>query len=129
MNSVSLIGFVGAEPKYKEKLDNKSVWFDLAVNRPRSKRVDYIPIAAFGGTAEVIEKYVHKGSRIGVSGYVGTNMFKTQDGSSRKMVNVVVQDIVFLSRNENRASTDTGFESASDFEDVPEDDLEELPFA
>ena len=50
---------------------------------------------AFGKTAEVIEKYVQKGTKIVVSGRIQTGSYKNKDDKTVYTTDVVVNSIEF----------------------------------
>ena len=102
--------------------------FTLAVDRRFSKEntptTDFINCVAFGKTAELISKYVSKGSKILVSGQIQTGSYKNKDGNTVYTTNVVAEEIEFLdnkkkSENEMQTSIDNdmGFMPMGDIEE------------
>ncbi|AKG66635.1 single-stranded DNA-binding protein [Lactobacillus helveticus] len=75
--------------------------FTLAVDRNfKSKNgereADFISCIAWKKTAEVMSKYVKKGSVIGVDGRIQTRSYDNRDGQRVYVTEVVVEDFSFL---------------------------------
>lgn len=103
--------------------------FSLAVNRRgKDKGADFISCVAFGKTAEVLDKYVSKGHRIGIVGHIQTGSYE-KDGHRVYTTDVVVDELEFLEPRKSDQTPTTP-------EDVPEEDVpdgfipndDELPF-
>ena len=80
MNSVQLVGRFTRDPDIRYTNGGSSIArFSLAVGRIYKQEngpdADFISCVAFGKTAEFIEKYFHKGQRIGVTGRIQTGNF------------------------------------------------------
>lgn len=71
--------------------------FTLAVKRPYSKdTTDFLNCVCFNKVAEAIEKYTHKGDKLGVSGYVQKREYEAQDGTKKSVFDIVANDVEFL---------------------------------
>lgn len=123
MNSVNLIGRLTKEPDTRYTDNNMCVAkFTLAVDRwtKEKKEADFISCTAFGKTAEIIEKYVHKGNRLGVSGRIHTGSYTNKEGQKIYRTEVLADRIDLLgdsSRKENAP------EDAPDGFEVLDEDL------
>lgn len=102
MNNVSIIGRLTKEIEIKKTESGKKVTsFTLAVNRDKD-HTDFIPCVAWEKTAELLERYTSKGSRIGAVGQISTRSYETQSGT-RYVTEVLVSRIELLdSKKENR---------------------------
>ena len=132
MNKVIIIGRTtrAIELRYTTGQSSMAVArFSLAVNRRgKDKGADFISCVAFGKTAEVLDKYVSKGHRIGIVGHIQTGSYE-KDGHRVYTTDVVVDELEFL---EPRKSDQTPITP----EDVPEEDVpdgfipndDDLPF-
>ena len=128
MNTVVLVGRLTKKPETQySKTENpiQIARFTLAVDRAYKKQgqpiVDFIRCVAFGKTAEVAEKYLDKGTKVGVTGRIQAGSYKAQDGRTVYTMDVLADSIEFMtSRAENAAQSVT-----EQFETVTE---EELPF-
>lgn len=71
--------------------------FTLAVNRYRKDDgADFISCVAFGKTAENMDRYVHKGDKIGIIGHIQTGSYE-KDGRKIYTTDVIVEETEFLS--------------------------------
>jgi len=104
----------------------------LAVDRRFKKdgeqNADFIRCKAFGKTAETIEKYVHKGNKIAVTGRIQTGSYDDKDGKKVYTTDVVIEEMYFCeSRNSSNTET-TPKADADGFMEVPDGIVEDLPF-
>lgn len=99
MNSIILIGRLTKEPEVKVSSNEKKfATFTIAVNK-RMKRdeANFIPCIAFGAKAELIEKYVGKGSKIAISGELESRKYD-KDGETRTAFTVIVEEIDLIGK-------------------------------
>lgn len=103
MNSVLLIGRLTADPHVVYKGDMCIARFNLAIDRGKdkdgNKQADFPSCIAFGKTAELIDKYIAKGSQIGVQGRLQTGSYE-KDGRTVYTTDVVLDRVEFLSKAE-----------------------------
>lgn len=135
MNKTLLIGRTTKDPdiRYTQSEQPMTIArFSLAVDR-RFKRdgdnqsTDFISCVAFGKTAEFIEKYVFKGTKIAVEGRIQTGSYTNNDGNKVYTTDVVVEQVEFAgSKTDSKSAAK---ESNDDFMNVA-DGLEDegLPF-
>lgn len=124
MNEVTIIGNVTGDPEVRYAGETVVAHLTVAVKNP-SKGEDstsFIRCVAFNKTAENIEKYVFKGSKVGIVGYIKTGSYTNKDGKKVYTTDVVINKIEFLSRKESTETTSNDFISVPDGVDV------ELPF-
>ena len=100
MNRVELIGRITRDPEIRYSNGAESIAicrFTLAVNRRKksddSQEADFINCVAFKGTAEFIEKYLRKGSKIAVCGRIQTGNYTNKDNQKVYTTEVIVQEI------------------------------------
>lgn len=80
MNSVQLIGRLTKNLELKNTASGTSaVQFSLAVDRPKDG-TDFISCVAYGKTAENMERYLRKGSKIGIEGRIQTRNYEGRSG-------------------------------------------------
>lgn len=124
MNNWAGAGRLTADPEIRVTGDQLTVArFTMAINRNK-KETDFIPVVAFGKTAELIEKYFHKGDRIGVVGRIQTGSYKNKDGVTVKTFDAVANEIEFLQdkKQEPRQATLDDYSAPEDVDDA------DLPF-
>ncbi|MBO4547948.1 MAG: single-stranded DNA-binding protein [Abditibacteriota bacterium] len=103
MNNVVLTGRIVADPQLrKTQSDVSLVSFTLAVDRPYRQRssegqdTDFIDCVAWRNNAEYLANYVKKGNMLVLRGSISVRSYTTQDGTSRKAFEVVVDDVTNL---------------------------------
>ena len=104
MNSVVLMGRLTRDPdiRYNTQGDGQMAIarFTVAVDR-RFRRegsdqtADFISCVAFGKTAEFIEKYVSKGTKLCLSGRIQTGSYTNKDGQKVYTTDVVAENVEF----------------------------------
>ena len=120
LNNVVLMGRLTFEPELKVTQSGVSVVrFGIAVDRRYQqqngeKKTDFIDCVAFRQTAEFIEKYFHKGNMIAVEGSIQTENYVDQNGTNRKSVSVVANNVSFCgSKSESNAQNTAPAQSNS----------------
>ncbi len=102
MNRVFLIGNLTRDPEITETTSGIKVCrFGLAVNRSYTnaageRKTDFFNVVCWRGLAETVAKYMHKGSKICVSGSIETREYDPGDGNKRTYVDIVASDVEFL---------------------------------
>ena len=143
MNKVVLLGRLTKEPDVRQTQVVTIARYTLAVTRKGKKQegqqeADFISCVAFGKAGEFAGNYLHKGTKICVSGRIQTGSYTRQDGQKVYTTDVVVEGQEFC---EGRAANDvahnystpapqsSGTSAALDgFMNIPEGIDEELPF-
>lgn len=111
MNRIELIGRLTKDAEIRQTQSGKTVaTFTLAVNRPFAKKdsgqqtADFIRCQAWERTADVLKRFTHKGSQIGVSGRLQTREYD-KDGQRQFISEVIVEQMDLLdSRREAQES-------------------------
>ena len=157
MNKVILMGRLTRDPdiRYSQGESSSAVArYTLAVDRrfvkrdnPDAQTADFISCVAFGKSAEFAEKYLHKGTKIAVTGRIQTGSYTNKDGVKVYTTDVVIEDQEFAeSKNaagagggsfgnggapSAGAGTSTGAapaDAGDGFMNIPDGVDEELPF-
>lgn len=118
MNKVSLIGRTTKEIELRYTTGNNQMAvtrFTLAVNRRKKDESDFISCVAFGKTAEIMDKYVGKGHKVGIIGHIQTGSYE-KDGHTIYTSDVIVDELDFL--EPKHESSSNGFEPVRD-DDLP----------
>ena len=101
LNKAILMGRLVADPELRRTPNNNSVTsFTLAVNRSFTRQgeqpqTDFIDIVAWGKTAEFVSRYFVKGQLVAVAGRIQTRTWEDKQGSKRKTVEVVAEEVHF----------------------------------
>ena len=103
MNKVTLIGNLTSDPVIRSTANGTSVsTFTLAVGRKYkdadgNKQTDFISCIAWKQTADLVCKYLKKGSKAAVNGTLQTRTWTDQEGTKHYVTEVLVDDVEFLS--------------------------------
>ena len=133
-----LMGRLCADPevRYSQNENQTAVArYRLAVDR-RFKRegdqtADFIPCVAFGKAAQFAEYYLHRGTKIIITGRIQTGSYTNKDGQKIYTTDVVVEEHEFAESKGASAGNNGNTQRAADsdgFMNIPDDIGEELPF-
>ena len=102
MNNVTLIGRLTRDPevRYTSNTQMAVARFTIAVDRQFKRdgepTADFIPIVAFGKTAELCERFISKGRQVAVEGRIQTGSYTNKDGNKVYTTDVVANRVEFL---------------------------------
>jgi single-strand DNA-binding protein len=103
MNKIVLVGKLIKDPELKTIEDGEKVFtrFIVAVERnfkaaDGTRKADLIPVTIWGRKAEVICKYMRKGSYISLSGRLRTGSYEDKLGNKKYIAEVVAEDFKFV---------------------------------
>ncbi len=146
MNKVILMGRLTRDPEvryFQGENATAVARYTLAVDRRFNRNndeqtADFINCVAFGRSGEFAEKYLHKGTKIAITGRIQTGSYTNKDGVRVYTTDVVVEDQEFAeSKNASAANggyapaerNDSAPAAAGDgFMNIPDGIDEELPF-
>lgn len=124
MNKLILTGNLTRDPEMRETQNGTKVCtFTLAVNRRSQSEhpeADYFRVTAWRGLAESCSRYLKKGRKCCVVGAVGASAYVGNDGRPRASLEVVADEVEFLSPRPQEAAPD-GYVPVSN-EELPEFD-------
>lgn len=131
MNKCQIVGRMTKDPDIRYSQSNVCVArFSVAVDRRIKKEgepsADFPNVVAFNKTAEFIEKYFHKGMKIGISGRIQTDSYDGRDGNKVYTTTVVAEEVEFVESKQNNAPAP---QSDDGFMNIPEGIEDELPFS
>ena len=121
MNKVILMGRLTRDPEVRySQGDNATAVarYTLAVDRRFNRNndeqtADFINCVAFGKSGEFAEKYLHKGTKIAITGRIQTGSYTNKDGVKVYTTDVVVEDHEFAeSKNSAGSADNSGFAPA-----------------
>ncbi|MDO4293173.1 MAG: single-stranded DNA-binding protein [Eubacteriales bacterium] len=155
MNKVILMGRLTRDPEVRYSQGENSMAiarYTLAVDRRFGRSngdensADFIGCVAFGKSAEFAERYLHKGTKIALTGRIQTGSYVNKDGVKVYTTDVVVEDQEFAESKNSAANNDGGYAgggyssgnsaparpqpaaAADGFMNIPDGIDEELPF-
>lgn len=139
MNKLTIIGNLTRTPEMRTTQSGKNVCnFTVAVNRRRSGQngqpeVDFFRVQAWDKLAENCQRYLAKGRKVAVVGPVSVNTYQANDGSTRAQLEMIADDVEFLSSRSDDTTAATHEAPAqphmpdlTGYEEVPDDG--DLPF-
>jgi single-strand DNA-binding protein len=146
MNKAILMGRLTRDPelRYTSNTNTAVCNYTLAIDRRftrqgEEKQADFIPIVAWGKTAEFCSRYFQKGQQVAVVGRIQTRSWDDNEGKRHYVTEVIAEEVYFAdskrdsstSRSDENTIGDTmgntvGTGKEDGFYQIEEDD--ELPF-
>ena len=116
MNKVILMGRLTRDPevRYSQGATSTAVArFSIAVDR-RFKRegepdADFFNCTAFGKQGEFVEKYLHKGTKVVLSGRIQNDNYTNKEGQQVYGTRIMVDEIEFAESKNAAGSGDNGY--------------------
>lgn len=146
LNQIAIQGRLVRDPELRRTNSGKAVTsFTLVCDRDfknqqtGEKEVDFIECVAWGGTAEMVEKYFHKGQMAVATGRLQLRDWTDKNDQKRRTAEILVNSIYFCGSKESgtQASSvaDNGYSAhayqtpahAANFAELEDDDAQ-LPF-
>lgn len=136
MNKVFLIGNLTRDPELSETNSGVPVCrFAIAVNRRFSsqdaeRQTDFFNVTAWRNLAETVAKYTKKGNKVAVTGSIQIRNYEDNAGQKRTFVDIVADDVEFLTPKGSGTSDDGDFAPAPRKKPTLEafDDDSDIPF-
>ena len=135
LNKVLLIGRATdtSEIKRIESNDSSVINFVIATNRKFKNKdgnlqeeAEYPRCVAYGSSADVLGKYLHKGKRIYIEGRLRTRKRTDNAGLTKYSTEVIVTHFIFL---DSKSSDEEAMHNTEDTYNIDDDILdEEVPF-
>ncbi len=138
VNKVILVGNLGQKPEMRYTATQSAVanlsiattesWKDKESGEMRDK-TEWHRVVYFGKLAEIVEKYLDKGSSVYIEGKLQTRKWQDKSGADRWTTEIVGNELRMLgSRSSNNAQAQT--ESETPFSDESSSELtdDDIPF-
>lgn len=136
LNLCQFIGNVGKDPEIRAMNDGKEVAsFSIGVSErwkdknsgERKEKTEWVKVSCFNeGLVGVIKSYVHKGSKLYISGKMQTKKWVDNEGKDRYSTEIQLQNLEML---DGKKSEQSDHDKAKADGYQPEQDLEdEVPF-
>jgi single-strand DNA-binding protein len=105
-NKVQLIGNLGSNPEIitlesGKKLAKFSIATNESYKNAQGEKItdtQWHNVVAWNKTAEIIEKYLEKGSEVAVEGKLTSRSYETKEGEKRYVTEVVVNELLMLGK-------------------------------
>ena len=108
MNSVNLIGRLTRDPETKNgsiTITNFTIAIDRAKKQDGTQETDFPRIVCFGKTAELAERWLRKGARVGISGHIQTGSYTNQAGDKVYTTDVICERLTIIDWPDDRKET------------------------
>ena len=144
MNKAILMGRLTRDPEVRYSQGESPLAiarYTLAVDRRFNRgnggdeqNADFINCVAFGKAGEFAEKYLHKGTKMAITGRIQTGSYTNKDGVKVYTTEVVVEDQEFAESKNSQGGQDGGYSrpmpSGADdgFMNIPGGIDDEIPF-
>lgn len=109
-NKVQLIGNLGNDPEVRAlEGGRKLARFSVATHETyrnaqgeRVKETQWHSIVAWGKVAEIIEKYLQKGTEVALEGKLVSRSYNDKEGNKKQVTEVQVHELLLLGEKKNR---------------------------
>ncbi|MCB9799328.1 MAG: single-stranded DNA-binding protein [Candidatus Omnitrophica bacterium] len=133
LNKVLLIGNLTRDPELRYLPSGQAVTtFTVASNRAyvsqsgeKKEEVSYIRVVVWARRAEVCNEYLKKGSPVFVEGRLQSRSWEAQDGTKRSTIEVVAQNVQFLSSGRSKGGAPAASDDSAVFDDSMDSHLGE----
>ena len=131
MNKTIMMGRLTRDPETRYiaetglAISNIDIAVDKRFKKEGDATADFFRWTAFGKTAEFIEKYIRKGTRVLVEGRTENHNYTNKDGVKVYGFQFIVDNVEFA---DSKKATDQQ-EEDDGFVELPEEELCGLPFA
>lgn len=123
MNKLTIIGNLTRDPETRVTQSGSTVCsFTVAVNRRgQDDKTDFFRVSAWNKTGETCQKYLAKGRKVAVTGPVSVSTYTGQDGKTYANLEVMAQDVEFLTPKTEQA-TQAPTAPNNGYQEVTDDD-------
>lgn len=108
VNKVILMGAVGKDPEIRYTAEGLAIAsFSLATSEKRKDKEEVTQwhnCVAFGKLAEIVEKFIRKGSKLYLEGTIQYQQYE-KEGEKRYSTKIIVNDVSMLSTKEDSLSS------------------------
>lgn len=122
LNKVMIIGNLGAEPEVRftaggSAMANLNIatsesWRDKQTGEQQEK-TEWHRVVIFGKLAEIVQQYVHKGSKIYIEGRLQTRKWQDNSGQDRYTTEIVANEMQMLDGRSGGGGGAANFEQAA----------------
>ena len=128
MNKIQIIGRLTADPELRSTVSGVQVCsFTVAVNRRFNREeTDFFPVTVWREAAVNCNKFLAKGSQVGVCGSLQIRRYDDKDGIKRTAIDLQADEVEFLSaRNESAPASPNNKPEVkvSELDEVEDDDM------
>jgi len=120
MNQTVLTGNLGNDPESFFSSEGTHICkFSLAFESGKKDKTNWIQVAAFNKLADAVEKYLHKGARVGVVAVLDQNRWEDDQGQTRSNHQLIARNIEFIKTDGRGFDNNDGQSPDYDGDDIP----------
>ena len=117
LNHVTIVGNLTKDPELRHTPGGTAVCQMRVASNTRRKdsatgewgdKPNYFDVIVWGNQGENAAKWLSKGKKVGISGRLDWREWETKEGSKRQTVEIVAEQVQFLSPRENGGSGSSG---------------------
>lgn len=121
INRVNITGNLTRDPELRATAGGTQILsFGVAVNDRRKNPQtgawedvpNFVDCIVFGQRAEAVSRFISKGSKVAIEGKLRFSSWETKDGDRRSKLEVIVDEIDFMSRANGQQVTSPAAEAA-----------------
>ena len=121
INRVNITGNLTRDPELRATAGGTQILsFGVAVNDRRKNPQtgawedvpNFVDCIVFGQRAEAVSRFISKGSKVAIEGKLRFSSWETKDGDRRSKLEVIVDEIEFMSRSNGQQVTSPATEAA-----------------
>ena len=131
LNKVMLIGNVGKDPDVnftpsgvkvaQFRMATSETWKDK--DGAIQEHTDWHTVVAWRGLADIVERLIHRGSRIYVEGKIQTRTYDDKEGQKRYVTEIVADNILLLDPKRSESTSNGEAEHSESSSDGKADDI------
>ena len=114
INRVNISGNLTRDPELRSTTGGTQILsFGVAVNDRRRNQQsgewedypNYIDCVLFGSRADALSRYLFKGTKVAIEGKLRYSAWEAKDGTKRSKLEVIVDEVEFMSRDGGQGAT------------------------
>lgn len=127
LNKVQIIGNLGADPKISQTQNGVLIAnFNVGCTERfkdsqgvQQSKTEWVRVVLFNGTADVAQKYLHKGSLVYVEGKLQTRSYKDNQGIDRYVTEVIGSTMQMLGGKPEQAQNQPAPQAQTNYAQAP----------
>lgn len=137
INRVVITGNLTRDPELRATASGMSILkMGIAVNDRRKNQQtgewedapNFFDVTVFGQRGESLSRFLSKGSKVAIEGKLRWSQWETPDGDKRSKVEIVADDIEFMSSRGEGGGGGGGYAAPQSPSSVPEMGVDDIPF-
>jgi len=124
INRVFVTGNLTRDPELRQAGASTVLQLGIAVNdRRKNSQTDqwedvpnFFDVLVWGARGEGLSRYLHKGMKVAVSGRLRWSSWQTSEGDKRSKVEIVADDIEFMSARDGQGSAPASAAGGASYE-------------